>query len=302
MSAWHPRQIASFGRELLAEWKENDLFSLAASLSYYTLLSLAPLVLVVVSIAALVFQREAVEGRIVAEIDGLIGTAGAEVVQSVLTNVEGPKRGIVSLVIGIVTLLFGATTAFVQLQTALNRIWDVEAEAPKERNAIWALLRDRLLSLLMILGVGFLLLVSLVVSAGLSAAGEWFGGRMELDPRAWQAINTIVSFAVVSLLIAMIFKFLPDAKIRWRDVAFGSLLTALLFTLGKYVIGLYLGRASIGSAYGAAGSVVVLMVWVYYASLIFFVGAEITFVLTRRRRGKPEPVEYAVESPSRGPS
>jgi membrane protein len=217
-----------------------------------------------------------------------------------LRNVEGPKRGVISLVIGLVTLLFGATTAFVQLQTALNRIWDVKATAAKERNAIWALVRDRLLSLMMILGVGFLLLVSLVISAGLSAAGEWFGGRMSLDPRLWQVINTIVSFGIVTVLIAMIFKFLPDAKIRWRDVAFGSVLTALLFTGGKYAIGLYLGRASIGSAYGAAGSVVVLMVWVYYASLIFFLGAEITYVRTRRRRGSTQPADYAEKAPPQG--
>jgi len=300
---WRERTGKSwdFVREVVTELKTDHLLQMAASLSYYTLLSLAPLLLVVVSIAGLAFGRAAVEGRVVAEMDGLIGQAGAEVVQSVLQNVNEPKSGVVSLVIGIVTLVFGATTAFVELQSALNRIWDVKADAKQKRNVVWALVRDRLLSLAMILGIGFLLLVSLVVSAGLSAAGSWFEGSLQLEPRLWQAINTGMSFVVITALIALIFKFLPDAVIEWRDVWFGSIITALLFTIGKYAIGLYLGRASIGSAYGAAGSVVVLMVWIYYASAIFFVGAEITHVYTRRRRGVPEPLEYAVETPPRVP-
>lgn len=270
---------------------------MAASLSYYTLLSLAPLLLVVVAVAGFAFERADVETRIVEQMQGLIGASGAEAIQLVLRNAHGPESGVLALVVGVVTLVFGATTAFVELQSALNRIWDVEADPTRKRNAIWALVRDRLLSLTMILAVGFLLLVSLVVSAGLSAAGKWFEGRMALDPLVWRALDTTLSFGVVTLLIAMIFKFLPDAKIAWRDVWFGAFVTALLFTFGKYWIGLYLGRASIGSAYGAAGSVVVLMMWIYYASLIFFVGAEITHVRTRRRRGDPPPADYAVERP-----
>lgn len=292
----------SLAREVLRELKADEPMHLAASLSYYTLLSLAPLLLVVVAVAGLAFEREAVEGRLVLEMQGLIGRAGAEIAQAVLQNADEPKKNVLSLVVGIVTLVFGATTVFVELQSALNRIWDVKVDPKAKRNFVWALIRDRLLSLTMILGIGFLLLVSLVVSTALSAAGTWFEGRMELDPRVWQVLNLVVSFGIVTLLIAMIFKWLPDAEIEWRDVWFGALVTALLFTAGKYLIGLYLGRAGVGSAYGAAGSVVALMVWIYYASLIFFVGAEITHVHTRRRRGDPEPVEYATETAPREPA
>jgi membrane protein len=291
------RRAWSVAREVYREFQDDKPMQLAASLSYYTLLSLGPLLLVVVAVAGLKFEREAVEGRLVQQISGLIGEKGAEVVQTVLQNVHGPGKGVISLVIGIVTLILGATTVFIQLQSALNTIWDVKADPKKKKgNALWALVRDRVLSLTLILGVGFLLLVSLVVSAGLSAAGEWVGARLPIDPHVWQFVDAAVSFGIITLLIAMIFKFLPDAEITWRDVRFGSLVTALLFVLGKYVIGLYLGKASIGSAYGAAGSVIVLMVWIYYAAVIFFLGAEITHVHTRRKRGDPAPVEYAVEA------
>lgn len=289
----------SMAREVVEELRADEPLHLAAALSYYTLLSLAPLLIVVVAIAGLAFGREAVEGRLVAEMQGLVGQSGAEVIQTILRNAEGPKRGFVSLAIGLVTLVIGATTALIELQSSLNRIWDVKAEAKKNRNFVWALVRDRILSLAMIFAFGFLLLVSLVISSALSAAGAWLEGRMTLQPAIWQLLNTAASFGIVAVFIAMIFKFLPDAKIRWRDVWFGTLVTAVFFTAGKYVIGLYLGRASIGSAYGAAGSVVALMVWIYYASLIFFVGAEITHVHTKRKRGAPPPVEYAVRAKPR---
>jgi membrane protein len=271
-------------------------FRLAASLSYYSLLSLAPLVLVVIALAGFVFGRDAVEGRIVGEIEGLVGRAGAEVVQTVISNAHGPEAGMVSLVLGIATLLLGASTVFVQLQSALNQIWEVKAD-PQHKSAVWQLVRDRLLSLAMILGVGFLLLVSLMISAALSAASTWMQGRVALHPVFWQAIDVVISFGIITLLIAMIFKFLPDAMIRWSDVWFGALVTAALFTTGKYLIGVYLGHTSVGSAYGAAGSVVVFMVWVYYAALILFFGAKITQARTKRQRGKPPPVEYAKRAP-----
>ncbi len=287
-------------KEVVSKLGADEPLQLAASLSYYTLLSLAPLVLVVVAVASLAFGRQAVEGRIVAEMDGLVGTAGAEVIQSVLQNAEGPEKGIVSLAIGLFTLFLGATSVFVQLQSALNRIWEVEAKpASKKGHVLWVFARDRLLSLAMILGVGFLLLVSLLVSAALSATGDWLDHRVSFDPFFWRALDTLLGLGVITLLIAMIFKFLPDVEIGWRDVWFGAVVTALLFTFGKYLIGLYLGRASIGSAYGAAGSVVVLMAWIYYASLIFFLGAEITQVRTRRKRGRPIPVEYAMPASPR---
>lgn len=283
-------------REVVDELQADQPLHLAAALSYYTLLSLAPLLIVVVSIAGLALGREAVEGRLVDEMRGMIGQSGAEVIQTILSNAEGPKRGIVALTIGLVTLVIGATTALIELQSALNRIWDVKAEAKVKRHFLWSLVRDRILSLAMIFTFGFLLLVSLVISTALTAAGTWLEGRVALQPVVWQVVNTIISFGIVTVFIAMIFKFLPDAKIRWRDVWFGAVITSILFAVGKYAIGLYLGRASVGSAYGAAGSVVVLMAWIYYASLIFFVGAEITHVYTRRKYGTPPPVEYAVRA------
>lgn len=276
----------------VADFNRERPLQLAASLSYYTLLSLAPLVLVIVALAGLVFGRESVESNIVAQMESLVGSAGAKVVETVIQNVHEPKHGFIPLALGLVTLLVGATTVFVQLQSALNQIWEVKAD-PQRKGGLWALVRDRLLSLAMILGVGFLLLVSLMISAALAATSHWFEGRLGLHPLVFQALDVVVSFGIVTLLIAMIFKFLPDAKIAWRDVWFGSLVTALLFTGGKYLIGAYLGGASLGSAYGAAGSVVVFMAWVYYAALIFFLGAKITQVRTRREHGKPPPVEYA---------
>jgi membrane protein len=276
-----------------ADFNREHPFQLAASLSYYSLLSLAPLVLVVIAIAG-VFGHYDVETPIVGEIRGLVGQEGAEVVQTVIKNAHGPGRGVVSLVIGVATLLIGATTVFVQLQSALNSIWEVKADPNKKKSALWEFVRDRLLSLAMILGIGFLLLVSLMISAALSAASTWAQGHITLHPVFWQVIDIVVSFGIIALLVAMMFKFLPDAEVAWHDVWFGAFVTSVLFTVGKALIGVYLGRASVGSAYGAAGSLVVFMVWLYYASLILFLGAKITQVRTRRERGKPAPVAYAV--------
>lgn len=267
--------------------QDHHPLQLSAALSYYTLLSLAPIVLVTVALTGLIFGRDAVQGQIVTEIRGLVGEAGAEVIQSVIQNASTPETGVFSLVIGLLTLLVGATSVFVQLQDALDQIWGVEAKATG--NAIWSFIKDRLLSLAMVLGIGFLLLVSLIVSAGLSAWSGWSTKTgLGAYPVVLQIANTLISFGVITLLFAMIFKFLPDVRLAWRDVWFGAVVTSALFTAGKYLIGLYLGRASIGSAYGAAGSVVVLLVWIYYAALILLFGAEITRIRARRTRVKPK--------------
>lgn len=279
-------------RETVREFRADRPMELAAAVSYYTVLSLAPIVLVAVAVGALVFGREAVEGQIVAEMRGLVGESGAEVIQTVLRNASNPVKSKVSLVIGVLTLLAGATTVFVQIQDAMNRIWDVEAKPKK--SAIWSFVRERLLSLAMVLAVGFLLLVSLMASAALSALGKWAGNSFQDSPVVLRVIETTISLSVITLLFAMIFKWLPDAKVAWRDVWFGATTTAVLFTVGKSLIGVYLGRASVGSAYGAAGSVVVLLVWVYYASLIVFFGAELTHVRSQRRHGRAPPTEHAV--------
>ncbi len=266
-----------------AYWADRPM-ELAAALSYYTLLSLAPLVLLTVALAGLAFERAAVEGKIVTEIRGLVGDEGAEVVQTVLRNANNPEKGALSVVVGIVVLFVGATTVFVQLQEALNRIWKVNVNS--HERGISSFIKDRLLSLAMVLAVGFLLLVSLVVSAALTAIGDSARGTVGDAPTLLRALNTLVSLVVITVLFALILKILPDAQVTWRDVWFGATTTSVLFTLGKSVIGLYLGRAGVGSAYGAAGSLVVLTVWVYYASMIVFFGAELTYIRSRRRRGE----------------
>jgi membrane protein len=281
----------SLSRKAVDDFLDDHPFEMAAAVSYYTLLALAPLLLVVLAMAGMAFGREAVEGQIVSEMRGLVGTQGAEAIQLVLENASAPAKSRVSLGLGLLALMIGASGVFIQLQQSLNRIWNVEA-AP-QRSALWSFLRHRLISMAMVFGIGFLLLVSLVVSAALSAISAHYQTLLPWV-MLWQALNAFASLLIITLLIAMIFKFLPDVRLKWRDVWLGAFATALLFTLGKTVIGAYLGRASIGSSYGAAGSLVVLVVWVYYAALIFFVGAEITQVYGRWRENRVRPTADAV--------
>ena len=272
--------------EVLREYWGHRPMELAAALSYYTLLSLAPLVLMAVGVAGLVFERAAVEEKLVTEMGEMVGAAGAEVTRTVLRRAHDAEQETLSLVLGLAVLLVGATTVFVQLQSALNRIWRVETHERQSMvwGVLWGFLKERLLSIAMVLAIGFLLLVSLLVSAGLTALAD--SSRLVLGEGLLLAItvNLLTSIVVTTLLFAMIFKILPDTDVAWDDVWFGALITAVLFTLGKGMIGLYLGRAGIGSAYGAAGSLVVMTVWVYYASLILFFGAELTYFRSRSRR------------------
>jgi membrane protein len=275
----------------VGDFLDDDPFEKAAAVSYYTLLALAPLLLIVLAIAGMIFGREAVAGQLVTEMRGLVGDKGAEAIELVIQNASAPGSSRVSLALGVLMLMIGASGVFLQLQAALNRIWDVAA-APK-RSALWAFVRHRLVSMAMVLGLGFLLLVSLVISTALSAINAHYSTLLPW-PIVWRALNEVGSLTVLTLVIAMIFKFLPDVRLAWRDVWLGALVTALLFTLGKNAIGAYLGRASIGSSYGAAGSLVVLVVWVYYAAMIFFVGAEITQVYGHWRERRIRPNEHAV--------
>jgi len=262
------------------EYWSNRPMELAAALSYYTLLSLAPLVLMTVSLAGLVFERAAVEGRVVTEIRELIGREGAEVVETVMRHTNDREKGAISVAVGTCLLLVGATTVFVQLQSSLNRIWKVDTSV--RMGAIQSFVKERLLSVAMILCIGFLLLVSLLVNTALTAVGDSARATVGGSALFLHLVNGLCSLAVITGLFAIIFKVLPDAPVNWRDVWSGALLTSVLFTVGKFVLGVYLGRAGIGSAYGAAGSLVVMTVWVYYASLILFFGAELTYVRSRR--------------------
>ena len=271
-------------KEVVQEYWSIRPMELAAALSYYTLLSLAPLVLMSVAVAGLVFDRAVVEGKIVNEMRLLVGSEGSEVVETVLRHARDPHKGRMSVIVGFAVLFLGATSVFVQLQSALNRVWKVE-ESP-HANVLWTFVKERLLSLAMVLGVGFLLLVSLVVSAVVAAVGETAVADLSEPALLLKTTNVVVSLVVVTILFAAIFKVLPDAQVAWRDVWMGAVTTSVLFTVGKSFIGLYLGHTTLGSPYGAAGSVVVMTVWVFYASLIVLFGAVLTYVRScRRSRG-----------------
>ncbi|HEX5419008.1 MAG TPA: YihY/virulence factor BrkB family protein [Gammaproteobacteria bacterium] len=265
-------------------------FRLAAALSYYSLLSMAPLLLVVVATAGAFFGHGAVRSEVVGQVRALTGADGAALASTLLENAQSIGGSIGSIVLGGGLMLFGATTVFAELQGALNHVWHVHSEPG---NALVSFLRHRLLSFALILSIGFLLAVSLLISAVFTAVQNYLSGLSIAHVTLWQLLNGVVSFAILNVLIAMIFKYLPDAIIEWRDVWFGAFLTSVLFVGGKFVIGLYLGQTGIGSLFGAAGSVVIFMVWVYYAALIFFFGAEITQAVAKHRGRAVRPSGYA---------
>jgi membrane protein len=270
-------------RGAFAEWLADGAPRLGAALAYYTLFSLAPLLLAAIAVAGLAFGEEAAQGRIVAELESLIGRSGAEAAQAMIEASRRPSSGIVASLAALATLLVGASGVFVELKGALNVIFDVQG-AP---SGLKATLRARLAAFALVLAVGFLLLVSLIVSAGLSAMGSVIGGMIAEPSALLHVLNAGLSLVVVTVLIALLFKFLPDTSVAWRDVWVGAWFTSALFTLGKFLIGLYLGRSGVSSTYGAAASVVVLMIWVYYAGQIFFLGAELTQAWARRRLSTP---------------
>lgn len=265
-----------------------------ASLAYYTLFSVGPVLLVAVAIGGLAFGREAVRGEIVGQIRGLIGTDGAKAVQTLLQGASQEKAGIIATVVGVVTFFLTATGAFNELQTALNAIWRVR---PKPGIDIRGFLTTRLVSFGLAVAVGFLLLVSLVVSAGLAAAAKYLGQRVGGLPAVWAGLNLVVSFLVVAFLFGLIYKVLPDVELKWRNVTVGALVTAGLFSVGKFLIGLYLGQSSVASSYGAAGSVLVLLLWVYYSAQVVLLGAEFTRLYTAQQGERPSPVKHAERDP-----
>ena len=259
-----------------AAWTDDYAPSMGAALSYYTIFSLAPLLLIVISVAGLFFGTEAVRGEIFGQLRGLMGDDAAKAVEAILTTVSKPTESITAAVIGVAVLLIGATAVFGELQDALDRIW--RAPVADKSNSLWRLLRTRLLSFGMILGIAFLLMVSLVLGAVMAALGKWMGGVFGSWEVLAQMVNLFVGFALTTVVFAMIYKLMPRVRVRWHDVWFGAVVTSLLFTVGKLLIGLYIGRSGIASAFGAAGSLVVILVWVYYSAQIFLIGAEFTWV------------------------
>ena len=289
------RKYWQLARKSVDEFFEDSPFQLAAALSFYTVLSLSPLVLIVVAAAGLVWGEQPVRSELLNQIRELTGDAGAETVRTVLESTTISGQSIGSMILGIITLLFGATTVFAQLQSSLNQIWDVKTavKTVTRRGLLWSLIRTRLLSLTLVLAVGFLLLVSLVVSAALAALQAYLSRAFPGGGTLWQILNFLVSLLVISVLIAMVYRVLPDVRLDWPDVWVGAVTTSLLFGVGKFLIGLYLGRASIGSSYGAAGSLVVFLVWVYTQAVILLYGVEFTAAYARLLRGRPEEVPAA---------
>jgi len=278
-------------KETASDWLEDDASRLAASLAYYSLLSLAPLLIIVVAIAGFFLGADAARGRVAGQLATVVGAVPAAGIQSVLASAHSPSSGVVSMAVGVVTLFIGASGVFGELQSSLNTIWGVK---PKPGRGILGEVKARFLSFTMVLGVAFLLLVSLVISSVLSAIGQRFSGALPGGEALWQVVNFVFSLVSITVLFALIFKYIPDAEIKWRDVWLGAIVTAGLFTVGKVLLGLYLGKAAVGSSYGAAGSLIALVVWVYYAAQILFLGAEFTCVQARLHGREIRPSDDAV--------
>lgn len=283
-------------KDTFSAWKKDNALRLGAALSFYTVCSLPPLLIIVIAIAGLALGEEAVRSQIISKFQTMIGGNGVGIVHTMIERTTQPKRGIIATGIGVIALLLGATGVFAELQTALNTIWKV---TPKPDVEIKHILKIRAVSFILVLALGLLLLVSLVISTMLAAFGVYLGSLISGTPLAQyllHLVDIIISFGILSLLLAMIFKILPDVEITWKDVWLGAAATAFLFTMGKFLIGFYLGRSKIGSAYGAAGSLVVILLWIYYSSQILFFGAEFTQVYANRYGSKISPSKYAVRT------
>lgn len=281
-------------RQSVTQWLQDRAFELAAALSFYAAISLAPAVTMTLSVASLFYGEAAVRGELVSRVEGVVGEPGAEVIQNILASTTESPSGIFA-VGSFVMLLVGASIVFVQLQSALNTVWNV---APKPTLSFWYTVKLRLLSMGLVLSVGFVLLASMILSAVLSAIRDFVTGVSPFAGALWQSGNFVIGVLVAALLFAALFKLLPDAHIGWKDVWVGALITALLFNIGRVAIGVYLARTAAGSAYGAAGSLITLLLWIYYSSLVMLLGAEIAQVYARKigTRIDPAPHAYRISS------
>jgi membrane protein len=290
-------------KEAASGWIDDAAPSMGAALAYYTVFSIAPLLLLLIALAGLFFGDEAARGEIVGQLGGMMGKEGASAIEGLLKSTSDTGGGIIATIVSFVTLLIGATTVFGELQTDLDRIWKAPKAARPE--GIWGLIRTRILSFGLILGIGFVLIVSLALSTALAALGKWWSGAFGNWTILLQVVNFVVSFGVITAMFALVNKFMPSVPVQWRDVWIGSAVTALLFTIGKFLIGLYIGKSSIASGFGAAGSLIVVLVWVYYSTQIFLLGAEFTYVYAHRegsRVGQPEPTKGAGQNvPEKAP-
>ncbi len=271
------KRFFRLARKSVQAWMDDYASSIGAAIAFYTVFSLAPLMLIVIGVAGFFWGEEAVRGELMRQVSTMVGESGAQAVEAVVqSGANEPQQGMVATIVSVTFLLIGATRVFAELQSALDRIWKVPAR--EKTTGIWKLVRARLLSFGLVLSLAFLLLVSLVVSTVLSALGSWAGALLPGWELILQILNTLVSFGILTVLFAMIFKFMPQADVAWKDVWTGAFVTALLFELGKLVIGLYVGKSAVASSYAAAGSLVIVLLWVYYAAQVFLLGAEFTWV------------------------
>jgi membrane protein len=280
----------SMAKASVTAWIDDFAPSMGASIAYYTAFSIAPLLIIVIAIAGFVWGEEAASGYLYTQLGGILGDDGTRAVQDMVASASNRKEGVFATVIGVLLLLVGATTVFAELQSDLDRIW--KAPAVKKPEGLWGMLRSRVLSLGLVVSIGFLLLVSLVVSAALAAFGSWWGGIFGDIEWLFHVLDFVVSIAIIAVMFALMYKILPRVKIAWRDVWIGAFVTSLLFAIGKFLVGLYVGKTSVASSFGTAGSLAVLLVWVYYSAQIFLLGAEFTWVYAHRfgsRQGKDQP-------------
>lgn len=273
-------QVWELTQSSVSAWADDFAPSMGAAISYYTLFSIAPMLMISIAVAGFFFGAEAARGEIFGQLHDLLGAEGAAAIQGLLKSANDPADGVIATLIGLIVLVVGSTTVFAELQSDLDRIW--RSPAVKNGNGLWFLIRTRMLSFGMVLGMGFVILVSLVMSAVLAALGKWWGGYFGGWETLLQIFNFVVSFALITGSFAAIYKFMPRIKIAWSDVWIGAFVTALLFSIGKFLIGLYIGKTGVASTFGAAGSFVVVMVWVYFSAQIFLLGAEFTWVYAHR--------------------
>ncbi len=283
------KRILRVAKDAGRGWSQHKAPRMGAALAYYTAFSIGPLLLIAIAIAGLVFGREAAAGEVFNTLQGLIGSSGASVVQKAIEGASKQGATIWASILGVITLLIGASGVFAELHQALNDVWSVQLE----KKGIWTTLRKRFFSLTMVLGVGFLLLVSLLLTTALGVVGRWLSHTLPGGEALWQVINFAISLGIVSLLFALLFKYVPDIKIGWREVLYAGVLTSLLFTIGKTLLGLYIGKGKVGSAYGAAGSLIVLLLWVYYSAQILYFGAELSRALAATWHARVEPARMA---------
>ncbi|WP_284619882.1 YihY/virulence factor BrkB family protein [Aquabacterium humicola] len=272
-------------KKTVQAWIDDRAASMGAALSYYTVFSIAPLLLIVIGVAGAVFGADEVRAAVVTQLQGLLGEQVAEAIEALLRNVSQPGEGVLAAAIGSVVLFIGATTAFAELQDDLDRIW--RAPERNKPSGVWGWVRSRLLSFGMVLTIGFLLMVSLLASTAIAGVGDWLGESLSGWQWLAQALNLALSFGLITVMFAAIYRFMPHVDVHWRDVWIGAAVTSLLFTIGKHLIGLYLGKSSVATGFGAAGSLAVLLVWVYYSAQIFLLGAEFTWIWAGERRAAP---------------